>query len=223
MPETSPLDLFRERLSHLDTCVISDALDRLGLAGVVTGIQRLSTNCAIAGRVQTVKLEQAAGRVPDHHIGTLAIEAAQPGEVIVIEQRAFPEGAGWGGILSFAAKQRNVAGVIVDGPCRDIDESRRLDFPVFGRSVAPLTARGRVIESGFNVPVQIGSVKVEPGDWVVADGSGITFLAAENAARILAAAEELSAKERAMIQAVQAGQPVTQVMAGNYERMLHDE
>ena len=213
---------FRERLARLDTCVVSDALDRLGLPGVVTGIHRLSTERAIAGRVLTVKLERPDGRVPDHHNGTLAIEAAQPGDVIVIEQRAFPEGAGWGGILSFAAKQRNVSGVIVDGPCRDIDESRGLDFPVYGRSAAPMTARGRVIETGFNVPVQIGNVNVAPGDWVLADGSGITFLAAAHAERILTTAEDLAAKERAMIEAIRAGQPVSKVMAGNYERMLQE-
>ncbi len=220
MPTTPSQESFRERLARLDTCVVSDALDRLGLPGVVTGIPRLSTDRAIAGRVLTVKLERPDDRVPDHHNGTLAIEEAQPGDVIVIEQRAFPEGAGWGGILSFAAKLRNVAGVIVDGPCRDIDESRGVDFPVFGRSAAPMTARGRVIETGFNVPVQIGTVTVVPGDWVLADGSGITFLAAANAERILATAEELAAKERTMIEAIRAGNPVSKVMAGNYERML---
>jgi 4-hydroxy-4-methyl-2-oxoglutarate aldolase len=222
MPTTPSTESFRERLAHLDTCVVSDALDRLGLSGVVTGIHRLSTDRAIAGRILTVKLEQPNGRVPDRHNCTAAIEAAQPGEVIVIEQRALPEGAGWGGILSFAAKLRSVAGVIVEGPCRDIDESKTVDFPVYGRSAAPLTARGRVIETGFNVPVQIGTVTVAPGDWVLADGSGIAFLAAANAERILATAEELAAKERAMIAAIRAGTPVSKVMAGNYERMLQD-
>ena len=85
MPATPSLELFCERLARLDTCVVSDALDRLGLSGVVTVIHRLSTDRAIAGRV------------PDHRNGTLAIEAAQPGDVIVIEQQALPEGAGWGG------------------------------------------------------------------------------------------------------------------------------
>jgi len=222
MPTTPSKESFRDRLARLDTCVVSDALDRLGLSGVVTGIHRLSTDRAIAGRVLTVKLERPDGRVPDHHNGTLAIEAAEPGDVIVIEQRALPDGAGWGGILSFAAKQRNVAGVIVDGPCRDIDESKAFDFPVYGRSAAPRTARGRVIETGFNVPVEIGTVTVSPGDWVLADGSGIAFLAAASAERILATAEELAAKERAMISAIRAGTPVSKVMAGNYERMLQD-
>jgi len=76
---------FRERLVRLDTSVVSDALDRLGLTGVVTGIHRLSTDRAIAGRVLTVKLERPNGRVPDRHNCTAAIEAAEPGDVIVIE------------------------------------------------------------------------------------------------------------------------------------------
>jgi 4-hydroxy-4-methyl-2-oxoglutarate aldolase len=222
MSTTPSTESFRERLARLDTCVVSDALDRLGISGVVTGIHRLSTDRAIAGRILTVKLERPNGRVPDRHNCAAAIEAAQPGDVIVIEQRALPEGAGWGGILSFAAKLRNVAGVIVEGPCRDIDESKSVDFPVYGRSAAPLTARGRVIETGFNVPVQIGFITVAPGDWVLADGSGIAFLAAAHAERILATAEEFAAKERAMIAAIRAGTPVSKVMAGNYERMMQD-
>jgi 4-hydroxy-4-methyl-2-oxoglutarate aldolase len=220
MSSESSMESFRERLARLDTCVVSDALDRLGLTGVVTGIHRLSTDRPMAGRVLTVKLEKPDGRVPDHHNGTLAIEAAQPGDVIVIEQRAYSDGAGWGGILSFAAKQRSVAGVIVDGPCRDIDECRALDFPVYARSAAPLSARGRVIETGFNVPVQIGDVTVQAGDWVVADGSGVAFLAASKSKAILGAAEELAAKELAMVEAIRAGKPVSKVMGGNYERLL---
>jgi len=222
MPNTSSPEPFRDRLARLDTCVVSDALDRLGLSGIVTGIHRLSTDRAIAGQILTVKLDLPHGRVPTRHNCTAAIEAAEPGNVIVIEQRALPEGAGWGGILSCAAKLKNVAGVIVDGPCRDIDESKGLDFPVYGRSAAPLTSRGRVIETGFNVPVHIGAVTVSPGDWVLADSSGIAFLSAANAERILATAEELAAKERSMVAAVRAGTPISQVMASKYERMLQD-
>ena len=57
---------------------------------------------------------------------------------------------------------------------------------------------------------------------MLADGSGITFLVAADAERILATAEEFAAKERAMIAAIRAGTPVSKVMAGNYERMLQD-
>jgi 4-hydroxy-4-methyl-2-oxoglutarate aldolase len=211
---------FRERLARLDTCVLSDALDRLGLPGVVTGISRLSTDRAIAGRVLTVKLEPANGRSAEQHNATAAVESAEPGDVIVVEQRSRPDVAAWGGMLSLAAKLRNVGGAICEGPCRDIDESRRADFAVFGRGTVPTTARGRVIETGFNVPVKIGDLTVSHGDWAVADGSGVVFLRAAEAERILTTAEDLAAQERDMVAAIKAGTPVSKVMAGNYERML---
>ena len=107
----------------------------------------------------TVKLEQDDGRpAASRHLGTAAIEAAQPGDVIVVEQRTGIDAAGWGGNLSLGAKLRGVAGVIVDGPARDVDEARGYDFPVFARDHTARTARGRIVETGTNVPITVGDV-----------------------------------------------------------------
>src|SRR5262249_50947584 len=112
------------RLNGLDTCAVSDAMDKIGVRGVVTGIHRLSTQRKIAGRVITVKLGVDDGRPSAaKHLGTTAIEMANPGDIIVIEQRTGIEAAAWGGNLSLGAKFRGVAGVICEGPARDIDES----------------------------------------------------------------------------------------------------
>ena len=128
------------RLAVLDSCAVSDALDKLGLKGVATGLQRMATAQRISGRVVTVKLEADDGRpVASRHLGTTAIEAAQPGDVIVIEQRTGIDAASWGGNLSLAAQLRQVAGVIVEGPARDIDEAQGYDFPLFARSRTPQT------------------------------------------------------------------------------------
>jgi 4-hydroxy-4-methyl-2-oxoglutarate aldolase len=209
------------RLAKLDTCAVSDALDRLGLSGTVTGIRPLSLPVRIAGRAVTVRLKpKEAGDVSVRHLGTAAIVAAQPGDVIVIDHQAREDAAGWGGILSNAAKVKGVAGVIVDGACRDIDESREVGFPVFGRAAVPLTARGRAVEAATNEPIHVGGVTVAPGDLVIADGSGVVFVAAGRADDVLAAAEEIAAREAEMTRAVLAGQPVDQVMGRNYETML---
>src|SRR5215207_3420865 len=106
------------RLAELDSCIASDALDKLGLAGVAPGIGRLSTDKKLAGRVLTVKLESADGRLAERHLCTAAIEAANPGDVLVIEHHSRADCAGWGGILSRAALVRGIPGVIVDGLCR---------------------------------------------------------------------------------------------------------
>ena len=127
-----------ERLKQLDTPSVSDALDNLGLSGRVTHLKRLATEQRIAGRVLTTKLGTAEVLDgPVRHLCTAAVEAAEPGDIIVIEQRSGLEAAGWGGILSNGAKYRQVAGIICDGPVRDIDESRALGFPVFADHAVP--------------------------------------------------------------------------------------
>ncbi len=210
-----------ERLAKLDTPAVSDALDRLGAPGRVTGIPRLTTQKRIAGKVLTVKLgtgEALSG--PVRHLCTAAVEAAQPGDVLVIEQRSGIEAAGWGGILSNGAQVKGIAGVICDGPVRDIDESRDLGFPVFARFAIPTTARGRIVEEAFNEPVRVGDVTVAPGDYALADGSGICFLEAGRAIEILDTAELIAKREALMTEAVRAGKPISDVMGADYENML---
>jgi 4-hydroxy-4-methyl-2-oxoglutarate aldolase len=211
------------RLAQLDSCVVSDALDKLGLTGVVGGLARLSTEKKLTGTVLTVKLELANGRLAERHLNTAAIEAAGPGNVIVIEHHSRTDCAGWGGILSKAALVRGIPGVIVDGMCRDIDESRELGFTVFARGVIPATARGRIIETDFNCPITVGSVTVRPGDWVIADGSGIVFLSQENAEAIITQAEQLVAREAALVKDIEAGMPVSKVMSRTYEHMTQKD
>jgi len=210
-----------DRLSRLDCCAVSDALDKLKLGGVVSGLPQLSGSGRIAGRVITMKL--GTGTVapgPTRHLGTTAIEAANPGDVIVVEQKSGVEAGSWGGILALGAKLRGVAGVVADGPVRDIDEAKSLDFPVFARGCTARTARGRVVELATNGPVEIGSVAVNPGDYVIADGSGVVFIRAEDIERVLDAAESIASREAAMAQALRAGRPITEVMGANYEHML---
>ncbi len=209
------------RLGRLDACAVSDALDRLGLAGAVSGVHRLSTDRRIAGRVVTVKLEPDEGRPAGaRHLGTAAIERAQPGDVIVVEQRTGIDAAAWGGNLALGAKIRGVAGVIVEGPARDVDECRTHDFALFARAHTARTARGRIVETGTNVPITVGDIPVSPGDYVVADGSAVVFVAQAEVERVLAAAEDIAAIERTMADSLLRGTPITQVMGTRYETMI---
>jgi 4-hydroxy-4-methyl-2-oxoglutarate aldolase len=208
------------RLLRLDACAVSDTLDRLGLDGAVSGIAPRSAARRIAGRVRTVCLGPAGGATAPRHLCTASIEAAEAGEIIVVEQRTGIEAAGWGGILSVGAVAKGIAGVIVDGPARDIDEAAELGFPVYARSVTTRTARGRIIEVSSGAPVSIGSVTVTEGDYVVADGSGVVFIKAGDAARVIAAAEQIAAREAAMAKAARAGEPMAKVMGADYEAML---
>lgn len=212
------------RLARLDACAVSDALDKLELKGTVTGLTPLSSTRRIAGAVHTVKLvakEQAPpSSGPPRHLGTTAIEASAPGEIIVVEQRSGVDAGSWGGILSVGAKVRRIAGVIADGPVRDVDEARALDFPVFARGTTARTARNRIVELGTDIPVTIGDVTVHPGDYVIADGSAVVFLSKSEAERILEAAEAIAAREAEMAKALLGGKRITEVMGITYERML---
>lgn len=214
------MDSYAERLLRMDSCAVSDALDKLGLTGSVTGIGRVSTDRRIAGRVLTVKLDRAEGRTSTRHLCTAAIESAQPGNIIVCEQRTGLDAACWGGNLTIGAQMRGVAGVIVEGPARDIDESRQLGFPVFARTITGRTARGRIVEVATGEPIQVGDVTVYPGDYVIADASSVVFIAQAEIERVLEAAEAIWQREALIAQALREGKPASQAMGANYEQML---
>jgi regulator of RNase E activity RraA len=213
-----------ERLRALDACAVSDALDSLGLPGAVTGIVPLWQSGRVAGSVRTVALRPAVpgDPRPETHLGARAVDSAEPGDVIVVANGARSDSAAWGGLLSAAAHRRGVAGVVVDGACRDVDEAVDLGFPVFARMATPVSARGRTIEDATDVPVSVGGVVVAPGDLVVADRSGVVFLRAGAADEVLAAAEAIGTKERAMLAELAAGATVAAVLDHRYESMLTD-
>jgi len=208
------------RFNRLDSCAVSDAMDKLGLRGIVTGIHQYSTQRRIAGRVITVKLGADDGRTAAKHLSTTAIEMASPGDVIVVEQRTGIDAAAWGGNLSLGAKIRGVAGVICEGPARDIDESRQHDFPVYARDHTCTTARGRLIEVATNEPITVGMIAVTAGDYVLADASAVVFVRAVDISRVLDTAEKIVEKERLMAEAIRSGTPISQVMGADYESML---
>jgi regulator of RNase E activity RraA len=217
-------DPFAVRLARLDCCAVSDALDRLNLGGIVSGLAQRSTARRIAGRAITVKLVETerapAGDGPPRHLGTTAVEAGGPGSVIVIEQRTGIDAGSWGGILSLAAAVRGIEGVVADGPVRDIEEARAYGLPVYARGLTARTARGRIAEAATNVEVTIGEVTVAPGDYVLADASGVAFVRSADIERVLAAAESIAAREAAMAKALLDGRAAGAVMGAAYETMI---
>ena len=214
------VDALVERLAKLDTCAVSDAQDKLGIKGTVVGIPPLYPTERIAGRAVTVRLKTKGAEEATHHLGTAAVGAADPGDIIVIDHRGRTDAAGWGGILSTAAKTKGIAGVIVDGASRDVDEARGLGLPLFARAATALTARGRIIEESTNQPIEIGGVAVLPGDYVIADSSGIVVIPADRAPEVISEAESIVAREAAMARDVMDGKSVAEVMGINYEQML---
>ena len=169
------------RLAALDTCTVSDALDALGRPGALVGIAPTWECGPVSGRVRTVQLgphKEATGG-PPVHLGARAIAGAHEGDVIVVDNRAGNgESAGWGGLLALAAKIRGVAGVVVYGAARDIDDVAKVEMPMFAHSVTTRTARARTVEVATDEPLQLEDVRVAPGDLILADRSGVVVVAA---------------------------------------------
>lgn len=211
------------RLKNIDSCAVSDAMDSLGLPGEVTGINNQTTKDKIVGRTLTVELgAKAPTGGSAKHLCSGAIECGKAGNVIVIQQSTGIDAAGWGGVLSNAAQHNGIEGVIVEGPARDIDEAAELGFSVYARGHTARTARGRVYEQCFNQEITVGDVKVNEGDYVIADGSAVVFIPAARAEEVIKIAERIVAKEKLMTEAVRSGTPVGTVMGSNYENMLDD-
>ena len=210
----APIDAqLRARFERLDACSISDALDTLGLPGAVLGIRPLwAVRRVVAGRVRTVQAAAASDAQPGTHIASPLIAIAEPGDVIVIANDGREDVSCFGGILAVAALERGVAGVVIDGACRDIAESDELGLPMFGRAVVPVSARGRVVQTAMDAPIDVAGVAVCSGDVVVCDRSGVVFVSAADALRVVALAERIALREQAMVAALRDGASVVEVM-----------
>ena len=196
----------------------------IGRGGRVVGkitATNLFLHGSLDGPAVTMRMT-AAGLTPQKtHLGMNAIASAEKGNVIVIDNGGRMDSSCWGGILANAAKTKGVAGTVIDGCCRDLDDCIEADYTVYARGTVVCTARGRVIEESTNQMVQFGGVQVRPGDVVMGDSSGIVIVPQEAVDAVLAKAEELWQKEEDMIAEIRAGADILEVDAKyNYNKML---
>ena len=213
---------FRSRLELLATSNLSDALDKLGIPlCAVVGIVPQWGRTKVIGRAVTIKMT-AAGAVPSvAHLGVDAIANSHVGDVIVIDNRGDLHNNCWGEILALGAKVKGVSGVVVDGAVRDVDACETFGFPVHARGTVPCTARGRIVQEAWNVPVRLGNAPVRPGDVVVADANGVVVIPIDKLSNVVNAAEEIMEKELAMLEALQSGESMLEVdRRFSYETML---
>lgn len=216
------MNSYAEQLRRFDVCVLSDALDSLQLAGAVAGLSPVWEGATVCGRAVTMKLVAERGARAEYHLGVRALTLAEPGDVIVVEQQLDGDliSAAWGGLLARAAVAARVAGVVIDGNCRDVDEIRQLGLPVMAKGIVPFTARRRYIESTVAEPVSIGAVAVDNGDYVSADGSGLVFIRSADVERVLARAAAIAEREARMVAQIEAGVELAAVLGAGYEEAL---
>jgi regulator of RNase E activity RraA len=215
-----------ERLEALDTCVVSDAMDRLGLSGALPGIKPVWSCGRVAGPVRTMRLRRVTMNEvtppPQVHLGCRVIERSRPGDVIVVEHQSRFDSAGWGGLLSAAASARQVRAVIVDGACRDVEQAEEFGLPLFARSSTPVSARGRTVEVAVDEPITVSGCRITPGDYIVADRNGVVVIGQAHLQDVLSRAEDMDAREQAMLLSIRSGTPVSEVMDARYEAMTRD-
>ncbi|MEX3900408.1 RraA family protein [Paraburkholderia sp. JPY432] len=190
------------RAAKLETATLSDALDRLGLNGQCSRIKPRDPSFRMAGRAFTILYGPAAS--PAGTVGDF-IDDVPPGSVIVLDNGGRTDATVWGDILTEIAHRRGIAGTVIDGINRDVHLCLSLGYPVFSKDNWMRTGKDRVQVEATNVPVNIGDVRVAPGDLLRGDADGVISIPKEHEERVLAAAEEIDAAEKAIRAAVASG------------------
>lgn len=191
------------------SCVVSDAMDRANTMDC--GLKPCGADKKIIGPAVTVKLR------PGDIVDCLDVfTVVKPGDVVVIDAFGEKTTSIWGGLMSGIARNADVAGAVIDGSCRDTDESRMLGFPVHSRWVGPRAAHTaytqRKAPVEINVPVCCGGITVNPGDLVVADEIGVTVVPYAQLAAVYERAKEQADKEKATRQDILNGMGVDELL-----------
>lgn len=157
--------------------------------GFLRGIKPLLNNIRMVGTVVTVKVFP-----PDGSILREALLLSEPGDVLVIECVGDEECGCWGELRTLAGLIKGLAGVVVSGAVTDVSALRRHGLPIFCRDVSAYTTRGIGVRGEVNRSINVGGVRVQPGDLAIGDDDGVFILDAQRAAELL---PELLVKEQA--------------------------
>jgi 4-hydroxy-4-methyl-2-oxoglutarate aldolase len=194
-----------QRASRLDTTSISDALDRLGIAGQCLGIKPLDHRFRLTGRAFTILYGPASS--PPGTVGDY-IDDLEPDTVVVLDNGGRENATVWGDILTTVAHQRGIAGTVIDGACRDVHLSLSLGYPIFSRGYSMRTGKDRVEVVATGCAVNIGDARVDQGDILRGDADGVIVIPRAHEDAILTIAEEIDAVEGEILSAVRDGSPL---------------
>ena len=186
------VDAFR----RLPTAAISDALDRLGIAGQALGIAPLDVRFRLAGRAFTIRY-RPVGEVEKGTVGDY-IDDVTPGDVVVLDNAGRLDCTVWGDILTAVAHRRDLGGTVINGVCRDIARAIDLGYPIFSRGRWMRTGKDRVEVESMGQPVSLGEVQVRPGDIVCGDADGVVVIPGSRASEVLDVARAIEEAEQAI-------------------------
>jgi len=202
-----------ERLDKLYTAVVSDILDQLGYREQVAAarIRPLSPQDRLVGFASTVHVEPVSklpARREDYYKGELAaVEQLQPGDVMMVStiNNCF-----WGELLSTAAHVRGARGIVLDGYTRDAQSIIDMAFPAFVVGIHCADALGRVDVVDTGSTIEVGDVRVNPEDLVIADYDGVVVIPREVADRVVEDAEDKIRGENLVRTKLAEGMPVSE-------------
>ncbi len=202
LPKTSDFGLLK---AELTTPNISDALKHLtGEVRVMSRIKPI-TDAKTIGRAVTVKTA-----ADDWGTSVMAIDIASRGDVLVICSEGDNK-ALWGELTSKTAKEKGIAGTIVDGAVRDVAGIKKLGYPVFSKSVVP-NAGDPKAEGKINIPINCGGVVVNPQDVVVGDDCGVVVVPKEHFREVIRTAFEIKSMENGIIRKIEDGLPLSEIL-----------
>ena len=191
----------RDILMQVSTPNISDAMHR---HPPMKGIKPLIKGVKMVGRAVTVQSFEGDWAKPVE-----AIDVAKEGDVIVIYCPGSV--APWGALASRSCKNKGIAGVVIDGAVRDIEEIEEIGFPVFAREVVPNAGEPK----GFgeiNTKIICGGIEVKPGDWIVGDDNGVMVIPKERAYEIARRSLEVKKHEERVREEIRRGKTLAEIM-----------
>jgi regulator of RNase E activity RraA len=205
--------------SRITVPMLSDSCDKAGLRYQVLEhrLTPLVPGTSTSGRARTVQFAPDSNVDPARPYDDAIdfIDGTVQGELIVIATDNGNASAFWGELFSAAAKGRGATGVITDGNLRDSDKIVAVGFPAFSRSRRPIDYRGRMRVVAQQAEVTIGSVKIHPGDLVVADDDGVVVIPIEHEEKVIGFARERARSESTVLQELLGGATLREVWTGH--------
>ena len=197
----------------LYTAVVADVLDALGLREQVIDLELrcVSGAAVLVGRAKTTLWEEIDQIDPrPYELELKAVDECRADEVLIVAAGGSTRSGVWGELLSTAARNRRCAGVIVDGAVRDVVKMNEMGFTVFARSTCPRDSLHRQRVVAVDIGLEMGGVRIEPGDLVLADADGAVVLPRAVECEALAKAMEKVTAENRVRDEIRAGMKATE-------------
>ena len=199
------LAMMREALY---SAVVCDACDALGFPNQSPRVplQPQTTAGVLIGRAKTTLWAEMAHADPrPYELELKAVDTCRPDDVLIAAAGGSMRSGLWGELLSTAARKSGCVGAIVDGAVRDVAKMTVMGFPVWARGASPYDSKDRNRVIDLDVPVEIGGVRIAPGDLVVADTDGLVVVPQAAEAAILRHAWNKVHAENTVRDAIAAG------------------